>query len=127
MRWLGVLVVAAHAGILFGHDVAHRDLGVDLAVWQQVYAYSLIVAGPLVAAALLIAGRLRPGFALLAGCMLAALLFGAYHHYVAISPDHVSHLPEGAAQPLFRATAVLMVALELAGAGVGWLGLRERR
>lgn len=127
MRWLGILLVAVHAAILLGHDAAHRDLGVGLVIWQQVYAYSLIVAGPLLAVALLLLGRERVGFALLAGCMFAALIFGGYHHYVAISPDHVSHLPEGPSQPLFRATAALLAAVELAGAGVGWRGFRDAR
>ena len=55
--------------------------------------------------------------------MLGSLLFGAYHHYVAISPDHVAHLPPGDAQGLFRVTAQLMVVVELLGAGVGIAGL----
>ncbi|NNL68226.1 MAG: hypothetical protein HKP30_18400 [Myxococcales bacterium] len=127
MRWLGVFAVAVHAAVLLGHGAAHSDLGVVLALWQQVYAYTLIVAGPLVAAALLGAGRLRPGFTLLAVCMLASLLFGVYHHYVAVSPDHVAHLPPGEAQPLFRATAAGMGVVEAAGVVIGWLGLRQQR
>lgn len=124
MRITAIALVCVHAAILAGHDTAHRGLGVDLALWQQAYAYSLIVAGPLLAALLLIAGRLRVGFAVLAVCMLAAFAFGVFHHYVAISSDHVSHLPAGPEQPLFRATAALMAVVELASAGVGWWGYR---
>ena len=61
--------------------------------------------------------------------MLAALAFGAVHHYVLVSPDHVAHLPEGDAQGLFRATAAAMLVLEAAGAWAGWRAfgaLRER-
>lgn len=124
MRLWALALIVVHAGILLGHDVAHRGLGVDLLTWQTLYAYTLIVAGPLLAGALLLSGRLRVGYAALALCMLAALVFGFVHHYVLVSPDHVSHLPPGAHQPLFRSTAALMAVLELAGAGVGWWGYR---
>ena len=127
MRLFALALVGIHAGILAGHDIAHRGLGVDLAPWQQLYAYSLIVAGPFIAAALLVSGRLAIGFAALAASMFAALAFGIFHHYVAISPDHVSHLPAGAEQALFRSTAALMAVFELAAVAVGWLGYRASR
>lgn len=125
MRNAAFIVIGLHAAILLGHDVAHRGLGVDLVLWQTLYAYSLIVAAPLVAAALLASGRLRVGFCVLAASMFAALAFGVFHHYVAVSPDHVSHLPAGGEQGLFRATAALMVTLEITGVGVGWWGARN--
>jgi len=124
MRILAVAIIVLHAAILAGHDSAHRSLGVDLAPWQIVFAYSVIVAGPLVSAALLFTRRARVGFALLAISMVGALVFGAYHHYILVSPDHVHHLPAGDAQPLFRATAAAMAVVELVGAAVAVVGLR---
>jgi len=44
-----------------------------------------------------------------------------------ISPDHVSHIPPGAAQGLFRTTALLLVLTELFGVVVGMWGIRESR
>lgn len=122
VRNLALALILLHAGVLFGHDVAHRGLGVGLLPWQTLYAYSLIVAGPLLAGGLLLAGRMKAGYAVLAFSMFAALVFGGYHHYVGISPDHVDHLPQGPDQPLFRSTAAAMVLMELAGTLLGAIG-----
>jgi len=114
-----VLLVAAHALVLLAHEVAHRRLGIDLAPWQTAYAYVVIAAGPLAA---LVLARLRPriGYALLTLTMAAALVFAVYHHYVAVSPDHVAHLPPGDAGALFRWTAAVLAVIEAAGVAVGW-------
>src|SRR5205085_4851510 len=101
MRFLAVAIVVLHAAILAGHDSAHRSLGVGLAPWQLAFAYTVIVAAPLVAAAALFTRHVRAGYALLAISMLGAFTFGLYHHYVLISPDHVLHLPVGEGQGLF--------------------------
>jgi hypothetical protein len=120
---LAILVVLAHAAVLLGHDLAHQELGVGLNTWQTAYAYSVIVPAPIIAM-LMLRRHPREAYALLFVSMLGALLFGAYHHYLAISPDHVDHLPPGDAQGLFRGTALWMAILEAAGAIVAILGLR---
>lgn len=117
-----VALVAAHALVLLGHDFAHGDLGVVLSTWQSAFAYSVIVATPVLAAVLLFTRRRSLGFGLLAASMLGALCFGVYHHYVLVSPDHVSHLPPGGSRGLFRGTAAAMALLELAGVAVGVRG-----
>ena len=50
--------------------------------------------------------------------MLGALLFGAYHHYVLISPDNIGHLPSGSPEShaAFIASAAVLTLLELASA-----------
>ena len=62
--------------------------------------------------------------------MLGALLFGAYHHYILISPDNIGHLPHGSAdaQSTFIASAATLALLELASALYGrfCLGSRPR-
>jgi hypothetical protein len=68
----------------------------------------------------------RFGLMLLVISMGGALIFGAVYHYLVISPDHVSHLPPGDAQGVFRMTALLLILTELFGVGVGVLGLRRR-
>ena len=124
MRWSALGIVALHALVILAHDSAHRELPVELSLWQTIYAYSVIVLAPLVAVALVFTRAARQGFTLLALSMLGALVFGAYHHYVGISPDNVAHLPEGEAQGLFRATAAAMIVIEIAGIGAGVWGRR---
>ncbi len=52
------------------------------------------------------------------GSVLGALLFGAYHHYVLISPDNIGHLPSGSPEShaAFIASAAVLTLLELASA-----------
>ena len=114
-----------HALVLFGHDQAHRSLGVGLSPWQVAFAYSVIVAAPILAALALFTRFSSFAFTLLAVSMLGALVFGVYHHYVLISPDHVSHLPAGEEQGLFKGTAAALALLEGAGVVVGLLGRRR--
>jgi hypothetical protein len=60
--------------------------------------------------AVLISPFIRPG----------TLAFGAYNHFVAVSPDHVLHVP-GAVEwrSLFQASAILLAVIECAGVFVG--------
>ncbi len=122
MRRLTFLLVAIHALVLLGHNAAHRELAVHLNAWQTFFAFSVIVVAPVLAVVLVFTRTARLGFALLAAGMLGALLFGVYHHYILISPDHVAHLPAGESQDLFRATAAAMAVLEFAGVGLGAWG-----
>jgi hypothetical membrane protein len=125
MRIAAVAIVVLHAVILLGHDWAHRSLGVGLAPWQIVFAYSVIVAAPVVSAVAVFTRFARSGYALLAISMLGSLVFGVYHHYILVSPDHVHHLPAGDGQDIFRATAAMMAAVEFVGVGIAVFALRR--
>jgi hypothetical protein len=124
---LGTIVVLAHLIVSLIHGRAHTELGVELNAWQQTYVIVVILVAPLVAVVLLWTRNARLGLVLLAASMAGSLVFGAYFHYVAISPDHVSHLPPGDSQGLFRVTAALLVPTEILGLVVGVLGLRNRK
>jgi hypothetical protein len=124
---LGTIAVLAHIIIVWLHGVAHTKLGVELSAWQQSYAAIVIVVAPLVAAVLLWTRHVRPGLWLLAASMAGSLIFGGYYHYVAVSADHVSHLPPGDAQGMFRLTALLLVVTETFGLAVGVFGLWSGR
>jgi hypothetical protein len=126
MKWIALAIVALHALVLREHDLAHRALGVTLNAWQEAFIYPVIVVAPVVAATLLFTRYRRVGFILLAASMFGSFAFGVFHHYVAISPDHVSHLPVGSAQPAFRLTAFVMAAIEAIGTVAGLVGLRSR-
>jgi hypothetical protein len=123
IRRVGLAAVVVHALIVVAHGIAHAELGVELSVFQTVYVAVVIVIAPIVASVLLWTRLSRLGWLLLTASMAAALVFGIYWHYVAISPDHVSHLPEGNFQWLFRLTALLLVISEAFGTVVGLWGL----
>ena len=128
-RTLAVVVVAGHLLVSLLHGYAHNDLGVRLSVAQTVFVLVVITAAPIVAALLVWTRFVRFGFLLLLGSMAGALLFGVYYHYIEISPDHVSHLPPGDTQSLFRVTALLLAISELCGLIVAAVALKrfERR
>ena len=69
----------------------------------------------------------RWGYLLLALSMAGALGFGIYHHYIAVSSDHVAHLPPGDAQTMFQATAALLVLAESLAVAIGIYGYRKSR
>lgn len=118
-RWLGVGIVLAHFIVVMFHGSAHTNLKIDLATWQTIFLLIVVVLAPIVAAILIWTRLSRFGFVLLAASMAGALLFGIYFHYLAISPDHVSHLPPGDAQGTFRLTALLLAITEAIGLTIG--------
>jgi ACR3 family arsenite efflux pump ArsB len=122
---LSTLSVLAHLVVSIIHGRAHEGLAVGLSSWQNMYVLTVIVIAPLIAMILIWTRLARPGLVLLVISMAGSLIFGVVYHYVVISPDHVSHLPPGDAQGLFRATALLLVVTELFGVVVGVWGLRK--
>ena len=125
IRSLSTIAVLAHLLVSLVHGYAHSELGVGLSASQNWYVLIVITVAPLVALSLMWTRHRRVGFLLLVASMAGSLTFGTYYHYVAISPDHVSHLPAGDTQGLFRVTAVLLLATELFGAIVGVVGMRK--
>jgi hypothetical protein len=127
LSWVGTIAILVHLVVVLLHGEAHKHLGVELNFWQTAYAAIVIVAGPLSAAPLLWTRHARLGFLLLVISMAGSLSFGVYYHFIAISVDHVSHLPPGDAQGLFRLTALLLAATEVFGVACGLYGLRHVR
>lgn len=117
-------VVVAHLACAALHGLAHARLGVGLSPFQDAYAKLVIIAAPVAAAALLGTRWRSLGALLLAVSMAASLAFGVYFHYVHESLDHVAHLPPGAAQGLFRWTALALAVTEGLGVGFGFAGFR---
>ena len=124
---LSTVSVLAHLVVSMVHGRAHEGLAVGLSSWQNMYVLIVIVIAPLIAMVLIWTRLARPGLVLLVISMAGSLTFGVAYHYVVISPDHVSHLPLGDAQGLFRTTALLLVLTELFGVVVGLWGLRKSR
>lgn len=124
--WI-TIVVLAHLVVNLLHGNAHTSLGVGLSTWQTVYVLAVILLAPLLALGLLFTRYSRAGLWLLFASMLGSLIFGFLHHYIIISPDHVSHLPPGAAQGMFRVTAVLLLVTEALGVIVAAIAPRKSR
>ncbi|HSB08569.1 MAG TPA: hypothetical protein VLM38_03585 [Blastocatellia bacterium] len=122
-RALVTLTVLAHFVIVVLHGRAHTKLGIELSTWQTGYVVLVIVLMPLAAAMLVWTRHARLGLVLLAVSMAGSLVFGVYFHYLAVSMDHVSHLPPGDSQGLFRLTAMLLAGMEAVGLAVGIAGL----
>ena len=122
---LSTVAVLGHLAVSIVHGRAHESLGVGLSSWQNIYVLTVIVIAPLIAMLLIWTRVARLGLLLLVVSMAGSLIFGLVYHYVVISPDHVSHLPPGDAQGLFRTTALLLVTTEVFGLVVGLWGLRK--
>ena len=122
---VALVAVVAHLLVSMVHGRAHEQLAVGLSNWQNIYVLTVIVIAPLIAVILIWTRLARLGLVLLVISMAGSLIFGVAYHYVVISPDHVSHLPPGDAQGLFRSTALLLVLTELFGVAVGLWGLRK--
>ena len=127
MKLLATIAVLVHLAVSIIHGYAHTQLAVGLSAWQNGYVLIVITLAPLVALILVWMRRARVGLALLAISMAGSLIFGGYFHFIGISPDHVSHLPPGAAQGMFRFTAVLLMVTELFGVIVGAIGFGRIR
>jgi len=124
---LSTVAVLAHLVVSIVHGRAHEGLRVGLSNWQNIYVLTVILIAPLIAMLLTWTRLARSGLILLVISMAGSLIFGVAYHYVVISPDHVSHIPPGDAQGLFRTTALLLVLTELFGVVVGLWALRESR
>src|SRR5262249_36339271 len=101
---LSTLSVLAHLVVSMVHGQAHERLVVGLSPWQNIYVMTVIVVAPLIAMVLIWTRYAHTGLVLLVISMAGSLVFGVAYHYVVISSDHVSHLPPGDAQGLFRTT-----------------------
>ena len=121
------MVGLAHAVVVWLHGSAHEKLGVDTFEWLgNSFIYIVIIAAPIIAMILLWTRWQRSGIWLLLGSMLGSLLFGGYNHFIAITPDHVAHLPAGEAQRLFIVTAIALVIIELRGSWITWRALHKK-
>lgn len=114
-------LVGIHLVATLWHGGAHAQLAIALPAQKNVFVYVVILIAPVVAASLGWTRHFPVGLWVFFLSMLAAFLFGAYHHYVLVSPDNIGHLPTGSAQAHFQfiASAATIALLELASALYG--------
>jgi hypothetical protein len=115
--------VLVNLPINFVHGAAHLVLHIDLSAAEKLFVAIVILAGPLLAMALLWTRWQRFGFGLLAASMAGSLVFGLYHHFVAMGPDHVVAQAAGFWGTTFVVTACLLFLAEALGIYIGLLGL----
>jgi len=112
-------IVVAHLLVNIVHGLAHRKLGVGLAPLDSIFVIVVVLIFPLIANALLWAAKKRLGFILLSLSMFGSWLFGLYHHFLSVSPDHVHSQPSTAWGITFVLTAYLLLITEAIGTYVG--------
>jgi len=114
-------LVAIHFAASAWHGGAHSQLAIALTPAKTAFVYIVILIAPIVGAALSWTHYARLGIWTFFLSMLGAFLFGAYHHYVLVSPDNIGHLPPGSveAHSTFITSAAVIAVLELASAIYG--------
>ena len=113
-------IIVAHLLVNVVHGVAHRELHVGLSPSGSVFVVAVVLILPLVAMALVGAAQKRLGLILLSLSMLVSLLFGLYHHFLVISPDHVHSQPASPWGIAFTYTAYGLLITEAIGTYVGF-------
>jgi hypothetical protein len=112
------VLVTVHLAASVWHGGAHTQLAIALPPGKNAFVYVVILIAPIVAAGLVWTRYISIGLLMFLLSMLGALLFGAYHHYVLVSPDNIAHLPDGSPEShsRFIASAAVIALLELASA-----------
>jgi hypothetical protein len=114
--WIGTALVVIRAVPLVLHSAAHVQLGIiPPSLLTNAYIAVVLFLAPVVAAVLLWTRGARAGAWLLFWSMLGSLVFELYNHYMVMSPDHVSQMPEGLWGRIFQATAAATAILEAVG------------
>ena len=113
-------LVLIHHGIAYHHGNQHTALAIEMAPWQTGFINGVILVLPLLGVAVMWTGWRRVGAYAVTIGMLGALVFGVVHHYMLVSPDHISHLPtaEAHVHNSFIWTAGAIAMLEGLAAGL---------
>ena len=123
--WLGTSLVAIRGVPLILHSAAHVELAIYLpSLLANAYVLLVLYIAPIAAAGLLWTSAARAGAWLLFWSMLGSLLFEVYHHFLAMSPDHVSQVPQTWWGTVFQMTAAATAILEAIGCALGIYWLR---
>ena len=112
-------IVAAHLLINVAHGFSHRRLAVGLDAPASVFVIVVVLILPLFAAGLVWASRKRFGLIVLSLSMFGSLLFGLYHHFLVMGPDHVRSQPPSSWGIAFVLTAYGLLITEAFGTYVG--------
>lgn len=123
-----IILIVIHAAIAALHGASHRVLDVELSRSQLLFVAAVVIIAPLLAGALLLKQAGSSGPIILTLSMAGAFLFGLYHHFVLIGPDHIFHVPGSPGSLwviMFQVTAALLASSEAAGMAAGLLILKR--
>ena len=84
-----------------------------------MFAIPVVLIAPLLAMGLLWTAKKRLGLMLLSLSMCGSFLFGLYHHFLAVGPDHGDSQPWSPWGLAFDLTAYLLLITEATGTYVG--------
>ena len=112
-------LVLAHLPISIAHGLAHLELHVGLVLPDVIFVILVVLLLPLVAMVLVWTAEKRLGLILLTLSMSGSLLFGIYHHFMVMSPDHVRSMPPNAWGLTFVLTAYALSLAEAIGTYMG--------
>jgi uncharacterized membrane protein YhfC len=115
----GTGLVFAHSLINIVHGAAHLKLHIELSLLAKLFVVGVILLCPLLAGALLWTAQQRFGLTLLTLSMAGSLIFGLYHHFVVMGPDHVRAQASGPWAITFAVTAYLLAITEATGTYIG--------
>jgi hypothetical protein len=112
-------IVVAHLLVNLVHGLAHRELHIGLAPLDSIFVIGVVLIFPLIAMGLLWTAEKRLGLILLSISMFGSLLFGLYHHFLALGPDHIHSQPPIPGGITFVLTAYLLLITEAIGTYIG--------
>ena len=112
-------IVVAHLLVNIVHGLANRELRVGLARLDSIFVIVVVLIFALIAMGLLWTAKKRLGLILLSLSMFGSLLFGLFHHFLTVSPDHVHSQPPSPWGTTFVLTAYLLLITEAIGTYVG--------
>jgi hypothetical protein len=120
-------IVVAHLLVTIVHGLAHRNLHIGLTALAAIFVNVVVLMAPLLAMLLVWTVKKRLGLVFLSLSMSGSLLFGLYHHFLAMSPDHVHAHPATPWGMTFVVTAYGLLLTEAIGTYVGIHFLRFHR
>jgi len=112
-------IVLVHLLLNIAHGLAHRGVRVGLAPSGAIFVIVVVLILPLVSLGLIWTAKKRLGLILLSSSMFGSLLFGVYHHFLVMSPDHVRSQPANPWGLLFVLTAYGLAITEAIGTYLG--------
>jgi hypothetical protein len=122
-------LVVVHLVVAYWHGNAHEKLSVGLSSAQHLFVNGFVVLLPLIAVLIIWSPRQRTALCVFLASMLGSLIFGGYHHFIAVSSDNIACLPPGPAgwHWQFVASSAALAGLEIVAVLYGAYLLSGRR
>jgi hypothetical protein len=109
------LLVLVHFAVLVAHGSAHSHLNIGVSTWQKAFIAVIIFLVPFIATMMLWTRVRKFGVILLGLSLAGSLAFGVSYHFLIPGPDNaLGHYPSHWSS-VFRATAILLGLIEVAG------------